>query len=86
MLGLFRQKVLTCSDMQELGRVKLLLSEAGIPYEVKTIKPRGAIGRSMDVGAYRQFNMAYRDTGNNNFVYYVFVARRDAERAKKLIG
>jgi hypothetical protein len=79
-----RKKILTSPSMEDLGRVKQILGQGGIPYEVKTERARGAICTSMDVASYRQFNLPYKDGYTATFVYYVYIRRRDYERAQGL--
>ena len=69
---LFRKRVLLDSDPQELARVKMLLDRAGIKYD--------------NAVAAKKWNYAYSATGNQSYLYQVFVAPRDHAAAKKAIG
>lgn len=80
-----RKKILTSSSMEDLGHFKMILSQNAIPYSVKTIRSRGAIGSMMDARAYQRFNLPYQDAHTALFVYYVYVRRRDAARACTLV-
>ena len=86
MITLFnRKKILTSSSMEDLGRFKMILSQNKIPFMVKTIRARGSIGTALDVRSYQQFNLAYTDAKTASFIYYVYVHRSDAGRARVLV-
>jgi hypothetical protein len=71
--------------MEDLGRCKMILSKNEIPFAVKTVRTRGSIGTMMDVRSYQRFNLAYTDANTATFIYYVYVHRRDADRARVLV-
>lgn len=86
MITLFNRKnILTSSSMEDLGRFKMILSQNKIPFIVRTTRTRGSIGTMLDSRSYQQFNLAYKDVNTASFVYYVYVRRRDAGRARILV-
>ncbi|MDD4840136.1 MAG: hypothetical protein PHE93_05685 [Clostridia bacterium] len=81
-----RVKVITDTQSEEIAKDKVLLKNAGIKFEVKTIRPRGYVGITMDVKVQQKFNQPYSHTLDNiPYVYYIYVARRDSEAAKKVL-
>ena len=87
-----RQRLIAISDPMELARIRSVLKQASIPFEVKTTSSRGVIGRSIDVGFAsqpRNVNSAVSGSGvygsELTHIYYVYVKRVDLSAAKSLI-
>ena len=73
-----RKELMTDNSAEELARVKEALKAQGIEFEVKTILSRGTIGNAMDAASYARANLAFsRDRQNIDFVYRLYVRRRD---------
>ena len=84
MITLFnRKKIMTSTSMEDLGRFKMILSGSKIPYMVKTFRNRGTIGSAMDAKSYASFNLPFGS--RQTFVYYLYVHRRDYDRARVLV-
>ena len=84
MITIFNQKkLLTVSDPIELARVKTLLSKEKIPYAVKTITSRGALGRGIDANIGSQYGQAY--SANITYIYHIYVRSKNLTLAKKTI-
>lgn len=78
-----RKRLLITSDGSDLAQKRLKLNEAGIKFEVRTIRPRGTIGSSLDHRAIAASNFAPGNFSSGNNVYYIYVRRKDYERAAK---
>jgi len=87
MISIFNRSLLmTDSNAEELARVVEILKNNYIDYEIKTIRNRGAIGISMDVGAYPKANLSYDYNRQQlKFIYKVFVHRDDYSLARQLV-
>ena len=83
---LFRKRVLLDSDPQELARVKTLLKQAGIKFDVKTTVSDNVLSRNFNAVAAKKLNYAYSATENHSYLYQVFVSPGDYAAAKKAIG
>ena len=77
-----RKELMTDSSAEELARVKEALKTRDIEFEVRTIRSRGVIGNAMDASSYARANLAFsRDRQNIDFVYRLYVRRRDYDVA-----
>ena len=77
-----RKELMTDSSAEELARVKEVLKARDIEFEVKTIRSRGVIGNAIDSSAYARANLAFsRDRQNIDFVYKLYVRRKDFSAA-----
>ena len=82
---LFRKRILLDSDPQELARVKNLLDQAGIKYDVKTTLSDNVLSRNFNATAAKHYNYAYSAMENQAYLYQVFVSRKDRSAAEKAI-
>lgn len=90
MITIFNRKMIyTDSSAQDRARVEQLLQAAGIPYTVKTLRNTSTFGMNMHNAMLSRQTMAghtHRDSvGPQTFVYQLFVAKKDADRALQLI-
>ena len=81
---LFPKQLMLDTDPMELARVKSVLSQNGIPYEVKTTVADNALSRSFNVAAGMKWRTGYADMAQQSYVYKLSVARRDYGRARAL--
>jgi len=87
MFGLFLKRLVIDTSAEEIGRTTTILEQNGIKYEVRTIRSRGTIGSGIDAHAYARANLAlYKGAQQPSFVYYVYVRRKDYDRARRLIS
>lgn len=87
MLGLFLKKLAIDTNAEEIGRITTILEQNDIKYVVDTVRPRGTVGSAIDAGTYARANLAYyKGAPQPTFVYYVYVKRKDYDRARKLIS
>jgi hypothetical protein len=84
-LFLHKKLVIDVSS-EEIARVTSILEENGIDYGLRTVRARGSIGTALDSLTYARSNLAmYKGSRGNQYVYMVYVRRRDYERAKDLV-
>ena len=80
-----RKRILLDSDPQELARVKTLLDQAGISYEVKTTTSDNVLSRNVNAATSMRYVTTYSASQNQMYLYQVFVRRKDYEAAKKAV-
>lgn len=81
-----RKRLLVDTSQVECNRVKQILKQNGIEYYYKTSKSAPMSSVRSDVAAGSHYALPYSTTENNiNFVYYIFVRRKDYQAAKELI-
>lgn len=80
------KRLLIDTSSEEIRRVTTILEQNQIKYEMRTIRSRGSIGTGMDAMSYARSNVAmYKGSSQPTFVYYVYVRRKDFQRALELI-
>lgn len=86
MLGLFMKKLVIDTSAEEIRRVTTVLEQNDIKYEIRTLRARGTVGSSIDAASYARANLSlYKGASQPSFIYYVYVRRRDYERARELM-
>lgn len=78
-----RKKLLVTSDAGDVAQKRIDLKEAGIPFEVKTIRSRGTIGSSFDHRSIAASNFAPGNFSSGSNVYYIYVRKKDYKTALK---
>jgi len=87
MFGLFMRRLAVDTSAEEIKRIETILQQNNIKYEVRSERSRGTIGMGLDAAAYARANLPmYQGASQPTFIYYVYVNRKDYQRAKKLIG
>jgi hypothetical protein len=85
-----RKKLAVDTSSQEITRITLKLKAAGIKYELHTSRSQSSFGMmlhgSMSAGIGHGAGGANAGIGSLFFVYTVYVARKDFERAKEAIN
>lgn len=90
MITLFnRKKLWLDSAPEEAARVWSALEQAGIPYELKTLRNHSTFGRNFRANrGYRDFQGGIRHSDmadRMRYTYVIYVRRRDFERARGLL-
>ncbi len=80
----FPKELMLDTDPMELARVKGILDQNSIHYEVKTTVADNALSRSFNVAAGMKWRTGYADMAQQSYIYRLSVARRDYVRARKL--
>ncbi|MEA4965672.1 MAG: hypothetical protein VB055_07615 [Oscillospiraceae bacterium] len=85
-----RRRLLATTDAIELARVRALLRQSSIPFEVKTTTSRGPMSRLIDVSmaaAARNINSPVSGSGvygaDLTHVYSLYVRRKDFADARQ---
>ena len=82
----FKKRILVDTSSEEARRVTNILDKHQIKYELRTKKPRGSVGTSLDSRAYARGNISmYKGAAQPLFVYMVYVKRKDFARVKELL-
>lgn len=79
-----RKKLLTDTSAEQLVNTKSKLDRAGITYFVKTKTSRSALGRGIDARIIMRTPTMYRVDPPVTYVYYLYVKRKEYERAKQV--
>ena len=81
---LFPKQLMLDTDPMELARVKNVLSQNDIPFEVKTTVADNALSRNFNAAASMKWRTGYADMAQQSYIYKLSVARRDYSRAHAL--
>ena len=84
MLFFLRKRLFLDTDAMEFARIKALLAENGIRYEVKTTISENAMTRKFNAAAAAHTRQGYSVFSTQSYVYYIYVRKSDYERAKAL--
>ena len=82
---LFRRELVLDTDAREIARVKLILEQNSIPYEVKTTVSDNAMSRSFNAAAAVKWRQGYSDMSRQSYIYRLYVPVKSYAAAKKLI-
>jgi hypothetical protein len=86
-MGIFLRKLAVDYSAEGIWKITDKLKEAGIHHQVVTVRSRGSLGSSADAQAYAKSNIAmYQFSNKPDMVYYVFVSRKNYQRAKDLMA
>ncbi len=84
MFILFMKKLATDTSAEEISRIKTILEQHSIKYEVWTSK--GRTGSDRDSLTHLKSNpVMYGVSPEPVFIYSVYVKRKDFDRARKLV-
>ncbi len=87
LMGIFMKKLTVDSSAEGIRKVTDKLKGASIRYQLVTTRSRGSVGSLWDARAYAKSNIAlYKYSAKPNMVYFVFVSRKNYQRAQELIG
>lgn len=87
MFVIFKKRLVVDSNNVAITRTTEILEKHMIKYELRTTRSRGSIGSRLDALSYARSNIAmYKGSAMPDFVYMIYVKRRDFTRAKQLIS
>lgn len=79
-----RKKLFLDTNAMEFARIKAILGENGIPYEVKTTVSEGVLARKFNSAAATRTWESYSKVSTQTYVYSIYVRPKDYEKAKVL--
>ena len=83
-----RSRLLADSSSETAAKTRETLKAAGIPYYMKTVQNHTALGKAIHagvgVGAFRGGMPASSFSDQISYVYFIYVRRKDLDRAKQL--
>ena len=86
-MGVFLKKLAVDTSAEGIRKVTDILKEAGVHYQFVTVRSRGSVGSFADARAYARSNIAmYKFSDKPNMIYYVFVSRKNYQKAKELLA
>lgn len=86
MFTFFKMKLAVDTSSEEITRITTILKNNHIKYELRTLRARGSIGSALDSQSYASANLSlYKGSSQPGFIYSIFVDRKDAEIARKLV-
>ena len=80
-----KRNLLIDSDPQMLAGAKQILDQNRIEYEVKTTTSDNVLSRNFNARAAQYRVASYDQMARQSYVYYLYVRRKDFEKASKLI-
>lgn len=82
----YNKKILVDSSAEEFARVKANLEAMNIPFYIRTVKSSPTIIQSSYAQAYQKYALSYSPTKDHvSYVYYIYVRRKDYDRARKAL-
>ena len=84
MLFFQRKRLFLDTNAMEFARIKAILAENGIKYEVKTTVSENALTRKFNSAAAAHLRQAYSNFSTQTYVYYIYVKKSDYEKARAL--
>ena len=83
-----RKRLLADSSSETAAKTREALKAAGIPYAMRTVQNHTALGKALHggagVGAFRGGMPASAFSDQINYVYMIYVRRKDLARAKEV--
>lgn len=80
----FRKRLFLDTNAMEFARIKDILAQNGIQYDVKTTVSENAMTRTFNSAAAAHLRQSYSNFSTQTYVYYIYVRPSDYERAKAL--
>ena len=80
----FRKRLFLDTDAMEFARIKDVLEQNGIRYEVKTTVGENVLTRKFNSAASAHLWQPYSKMSAQTYVYYIYVKPSDYKRAKAL--
>lgn len=84
MLFFLKKRLFLDTNAMEFARIKDVLAQNGIPYEVKTTVSENAATRNFNSAAAAHLRQSYSKFSTQAYVYYIYVKASDYEKAKAL--
>ena len=82
---ILRKRLMMDTNPQELARVKQILDQNGIRYEVKTSVSENVISRGFNAKAAQKMWRSYSDMEQQSYLYQLFVKPGDYAKASRLV-
>ena len=82
----FRKRLLLDTDAQELARVKQILDQNQIPYDVKTTVSENALSRTFNAKAAEHVRSSYSAMSTQSYVYQLYVSPSTFKKARQLVS
>ena len=79
-----RKRLFLDTDAMEFARIKDILAQNGIKYEVKTTCSENLIARRFNAAAANHYYQPYSKFSTQTYVYYIYVKPSDFKKAKML--
>ena len=87
MFVFFKKRLVVDTNNESITKVIAILEKNKIKYELRTTRSRGSVGSRLDALAYARSNIAmYKGSTQPDFVYMIYVKRRNYAQAKRLIS
>lgn len=80
----FRKRLFLDTDAMEFARIKDVLEQNGIRYEVKTTVGENVLTRRFNSAAAAHLWQPYSKMSAQTYVYYIYVKASDYKKAKAL--
>ena len=84
MLFFLRKQLFLDTNAMEFARIKDILTENGIKYEVKTTVSENFLSRKFNSAAAVHWRRPCSDFSNQTYLYYIYVKPSDYKKAKAL--
>lgn len=84
MLFFLRKRLFLDTNAIEFARIKAILTENGIRYDVKTTIGENAASRKFNSAAAAHWWRSYSDFSTQTYLYYIYVKPSDYKKAKAL--
>jgi len=84
LLFFLRKRLFLDTDAIEFARIKDILTENGIKYEIKTTVSENAASRKFISAAAVRWRRSYSDFSDQTYLYYIYVKPSDFKKAKAL--
>ena len=82
---ILRKRLMMDTDPRELARVKQILDNNGIRYEVKTTVSDNVLSRSFNAKAAETVRTTYSTMASQAYLYQLFVKPGDYGKARKAV-
>ena len=84
MLFFLRKRLFLDTDATEFARIKDILKQNGIKFDVKTTVSENAMTRQFNSAAAAHIRQPYGNLSTQSYVYYIYVRASDYAKAKAL--
>ena len=84
MLFFMRKRLFLDTNAMEFARIKAVLSQNGIRYEVKTTVGENVLARNFNSAAAAHIREPYSKVSTQTYLYTIYVRSSDYEKAKAL--
>lgn len=85
MLFFQKKRLFLDTNAMEFARIKDILAQNGIKYEVKTTVSENAMTRKFNSAAAAHFRQSYSNFTTQVYLYHIYVKKSDYEKARALV-